>query len=800
MFLVIATAWVAAFGSLFSDHIFLDSYVDSDGEPFSLRGGPSALKKIMIYITLILIPVLLQFIIFVWHQCFCMVFDAWHPKVLPEYRCMARIAFLRMLPEAWLETETPIYVLRILDPVLWCCFELYPVLRGVSAGLWEEYLLALFNVGFVQMLVFIFLVFWKHLWLTDHRHKFWVDFKGGLIVVFSRRTYIDAFMFYIPKVQRATSKLLPGLVSPPPTAAAVTLKTDDDDSDVAAQCKPQHSGAKHSKLLRLVARHQNGGVEEDACAPAAKRVYWRSASAAEREDELVHFGRGLHQIQKKCTFRIDSSDFKGAGRLNIDFDHPGYAAFLDGVDCCPSFLRGSTDASSTDASSKTKRFRAATADAFRSVKREGQHRNVMLSGAYHLGRCGAPWRISSYCFRTHAIPAGIFTLLCAMLSASVFVAHPGWGLVMFFCMLFACFVLVLVERHFVYRKRVFRLLAVIGWAYVILNFAAGERESAVGVRGCFGLGDGGMATPNNNTIRFYDKHGYNAFAAGLKDPSLTKEPYQICGQQLFRRTQPNGSVDFNGLSIIDLNVFAELGYMNYTKYCDYNQSSCPHHKGACPERDWVGGCVNLTEALPTFAAKNEDPWVRVTKHRSNDASKDLVTWQEFYQPSSKTSIVAIRGTFSAWSALQDINLYTAACLYQLMLAVVPFSTGIYSDDFVARATQMAQIFRSMAKDHANLDKFGNIASYLCSIRNQGLSKAEVEKACVSNPEESITLDVEADGAVENLIVVGHSLGGALAKIMASRNAVLLKSPSAQTEAQQKLRIHAVSFSGPGQHL
>jgi hypothetical protein len=371
-------------------------------------------------------------------------------------------------------------------------------------------------------------------------------------------------------------------------------------------------------------------------------------------------------------------------------------------------------------------------------------------------------------------------------------------------MLFACFVLVLVERHFVYRKRVFRLLAVIGWVYVMINFAAGERENAAGVRGCFGLSDGGLSTPMNNTWEFFHKYGYEAYAKNNKPmfnnkPTLSKEPYSICTQRLFDRTPFKARIgggpsegSFKGLSIIDLNVFAELGYMPPAKYCDFTPTDPTAH---------IGGCVNLTEAFPQPDGESE--WVR-TKRRSDDKSKDLVTWQEFYQNSTRTSIIAIRGTFSAWSALQDVNLYTAACLYQLMLAAVPFSTGFYNDDFIAVATKKAQLFRDKGK--RNVEKFGNIAEYMCAIRKQGLSAKEIQGCYNDKTNNNKALD-ENPPVIENLIVVGHSLGGALAKIMASRNAVLLKCGEDTTKcrtgtdtmsaAQKKLHIHAVSFSGPG---
>ena len=53
--------------------------------------------------------------------------------------------------------------------------------------------------------------------------------------------------------------------------------------------------------------------------------------------------------------------------------------------------------------------------------------------------------------------------------------------------------------------------------------------------------------------------------------------------------------------------------------------------------------------------------------------------------------------------------------------------------------------------------------------------------------------------IENLILVGHSLGGALAKILGAVTATRLKKRSRDdpSEAQRKLRVHAVAFSGPG---
>ena len=55
--------------------------------------------------------------------------------------------------------------------------------------------------------------------------------------------------------------------------------------------------------------------------------------------------------------------------------------------------------------------------------------------------------------------------------------------------------------------------------------------------------------------------------------------------------------------------------------------------------------------------------------------------------------------------------------------------------------------------------------------------------------------------IENLIVVGHSLGGALAKIMGAVTATRLKKSQAPsnkpTQQMLKLRVHGVGFSGPG---
>jgi hypothetical protein len=317
IFLVIATAWVAAFGSLFSDHIFLDSYVDADGEPFSLSGSRSAASTLMTYVTLFLLPAFLQIVIFIWHQCFCMVYDAWHPKVLPEYRCMFRLALLTTVAKLRIcrgeqnsESDTIVphsTVLQFLDPLLWCAFELYPSSVGLYHQSWAKYLKALFKISFWHMIIFVLLVIWKHLWLTDHWSNFWAEFKSGIRIVFSRHTYFGAFRYYLPKMLHGVSSFAPGLLPPPPSSMHDNQKEDGDEDEsldgTAADTKKSAmkgalKGAMKGKHLRVIARHQEGGLhiaEEGAPDPAEnhseERLYWRSATAADTADELRHFAK-----------------------------------------------------------------------------------------------------------------------------------------------------------------------------------------------------------------------------------------------------------------------------------------------------------------------------------------------------------------------------------------------------------------------------------------------------------------------------------------------------------------------------
>ncbi|CAI5738562.1 unnamed protein product [Hyaloperonospora brassicae] len=179
------------------------------------------------------------------------------------------------------------------------------------------------------------------------------------------------------------------------------------------------------------------------------------------------------------------------------------------------------------------------------------------------------------------------------------------------------------------------------------------------------------------------------------------------------------SISYHGLSVLDLALIADAAYGSTTDI----------QKSALDNR------FNGTEL---------DDWKHVAR---NNESTDGQTWMEIYFPAANMTVIAVRGTASATEALEDMHFWFGICIMQAANIFVPFLKQL-PRAFVVQMLSMRPVSSVMPSP----------------VYTDVLNHAVDTRARVG----------------ENLVITGHSLGGAIAAMIGA-----------------KTKSSAVSFSGPG---
>lgn len=182
---------------------------------------------------------------------------------------------------------------------------------------------------------------------------------------------------------------------------------------------------------------------------------------------------------------------------------------------------------------------------------------------------------------------------------------------------------------------------------------------------------------------------------------------------------PVCSIDYNGMSMLDFALIADAAYGSTTEL----------HKSLLGNR---------------FNGTDLGDWNYVTR---NNISSDDQVWFELYFKSINMTVIGVRGTASAQDALEDMHFWFGITIMQVVNIIVPFLKQL-PRDFVARFLSMQMLTSIMPSP----------------IYQNLLDHAVAVKARVG----------------DNLVITGHSLGGAMAAMVGA-----------------KTQSRAVSFSGPG---
>ncbi|RLN50164.1 hypothetical protein BBJ29_008974 [Phytophthora kernoviae] len=179
------------------------------------------------------------------------------------------------------------------------------------------------------------------------------------------------------------------------------------------------------------------------------------------------------------------------------------------------------------------------------------------------------------------------------------------------------------------------------------------------------------------------------------------------------------SVSYDGLSVLDLALMADAVYGTTTEI----------------QKDAMENRFNGTEL---------EDWKYVAR---NNESTDGQNWMEVYFPAVNMTVIAVRGTASATDALEDMHFWFGICIMQAINVFVPFLKQL-PRAFVVRLLSMNLISAIMPSP----------------VFTDLLNHAVDTRARVG----------------DNLVITGHSLGGAIAAMIGA-----------------KTKTNAVSFSGPG---
>lgn len=164
-----------------------------------------------------------------------------------------------------------------------------------------------------------------------------------------------------------------------------------------------------------------------------------------------------------------------------------------------------------------------------------------------------------------------------------------------------------------------------------------------------------------------------------------------------------------------------------------------------------------------------------------DSNHRPTGWTDFYEVYSArrdTAIIAVRGTdmFSFTDFLFNINVFFEVALYQLMTTFIPGSAVVPKDlivDLLRTASLPAEAEGDVHETWAELTSSGNHSLRACQQNNYG-------RDFFADLYNHIAYRGSRSSHPQHIVLTGHSLGGAVASIVAAQ-----------------MGVKAVAFSAPG---
>lgn len=182
---------------------------------------------------------------------------------------------------------------------------------------------------------------------------------------------------------------------------------------------------------------------------------------------------------------------------------------------------------------------------------------------------------------------------------------------------------------------------------------------------------------------------------------------------------PACTIDYDGLTVLDFALIADAAYGDTTA----------KHKEGIENR---------------FNGTKLDNWTYVAR---NNESTDHQVWMELYFAEINMTVIAVRGTASAADALEDLHYWFGITIMQAVDIFVPFLKQL-PRAFVVKLLSMDLITSIMPEP-----VYVPLVDHVVEVRQR---------------------------VGDNLVLTGHSLGGAMAAMVGA-----------------KTKTRAVSFSGPG---
>jgi hypothetical protein len=241
-------------------------------------------------------------------------------------------------------------------------------------------------------------------------------------------------------------------------------------------------------------------------------------------------------------------------------------------------------------------------------------------------------------------------------------------------------------------------------------------------------GIAGRVDNNSVTISHFGMTASYALTSGTKKPLPPwQEGYGICNKSW------GGLSASDGLSALDLATLSQLSY--FKMYGGGNKK----------------GLKFVKQALQSLFLEE----VRVVQPQDRKSGK--ATMYHFEFPERKLSVMAVRGTdpLRLEDLLEDVRLWIEPVAMSLLMTIFPVSS-LWPDGTIANFVRASTFFRNLFRSKTNAEDYHlALEKYI----NTTMQKADKDW---------------------RFILTGHSLGGGLAAILASR-----------------LRLDALTFSAPG---